>query len=193
MKGPDPVGLFGGSFNQPHEGHRALVLHAQRHLGLKRVRVLVSPQNPLKSAQTYAPLNDRLAATTALMRGLKGVSVEPEARRGPVFAAETVRQMINRSKGAPLIYLVGADSFAGFHKWHRWRSILESLPIAVINRPGCRLSALKSPAAMLYAHARVSERQALRLAGLQAPAWCYLNGLNKPISSSEIRLNQNSF
>ncbi|MEO0700240.1 MAG: nicotinic acid mononucleotide adenylyltransferase, partial [Pseudomonadota bacterium] len=158
-----------------------------------RVRVLVSPQNPLKSAGIYDPFAVRLAETRSLMQGLKGVSVEPEAMQGPVFAADTIAQVLDQSKGVPLIYLIGADSFAGFHRWRHWQTIMESVPIAVISRPGCRLSAMKSPAALRYARARIPERQARSLIDAKAPAWCFLNGLNEPISSSEIRRHQNPF
>ncbi|MEO1658591.1 MAG: nicotinate-nucleotide adenylyltransferase [Pseudomonadota bacterium] len=191
MKGRGPVGLFGGSFNPPHLGHRALVLHAQRRLGLNRVRVLVSPQNPLKSADVYGSLDERLDATRAVMRGITGVRVEPEAENGPAYAVDTIARALSQAGGAPLVYLLGADSFAGLHRWKAWTSIMEALPIAVINRPGERLAAVKSPAGRRYASSRVPEREALSLPHLKAPAWCFLTGVNQDVSSSEIRLHQN--
>ncbi|MEM0927858.1 MAG: nicotinate-nucleotide adenylyltransferase [Pseudomonadota bacterium] len=191
MKRPGPVGLFGGSFNPPHAGHRALVLHAQRRLGLTRVRILVSPQNPLKSAETYGSLDQRLAATEAMMRGVRGVSVEPEAAEGPAFAVDTVERALSQACGVPLVYLMGADSFAGLHRWKDWTSIMEALPLAVVNRPGERLGAIKGPAGRRYAAARVPEREARSLPFRSAPAWCFLTGLNQKISSSEIRRVQN--
>ena len=185
------IGIFGGSFNPPHQGHRALVTYAQRQLGLSRVRVLVSPQNPLKRAGDYGAFEDRMAATTAMMRGLPFVSVEAESDTGPAYAVETVHRILRRSPGTPHVYLMGADSFAGLHRWKDWRAIIEAVPIAVINRPGLRLAAVKSPAARRYHKARIPEALAAGLADREAPAWCFLSGLRQNISSSEIRQNQN--
>ena len=44
------IGLFGGSFNPAHDGHRAVALYALRRLELDWIWWLVSPQNPLKDA-----------------------------------------------------------------------------------------------------------------------------------------------
>ncbi|MGH6830904.1 MAG: hypothetical protein ACREDG_07090, partial [Methylocella sp.] len=56
------IGLFGGSFNPPHEGHREASLLALRRLNLHRIWWLVSPANPLKDARELAPLACRLDA-----------------------------------------------------------------------------------------------------------------------------------
>ena len=45
------VGLFGGSFDPVHAGHRHVAQTALKQLGLDRVWWIVSPQNPLKSHQ----------------------------------------------------------------------------------------------------------------------------------------------
>lgn len=55
------VGLLGGSFDPPHEGHRAISLAALKRFGLDQLVWLVSPGNPLK-AHPPAPLERRIAA-----------------------------------------------------------------------------------------------------------------------------------
>jgi nicotinate-nucleotide adenylyltransferase len=45
------IGLFGGSFNPPHEGHRLVTLTARRRLKLDRVWWIVTPGNPLKDVR----------------------------------------------------------------------------------------------------------------------------------------------
>jgi len=59
------VGLFGGSFNPPHDGHREASLLALRRLQLHRVWWLVSPGNPLKDARELAPLDKTYAIELA--------------------------------------------------------------------------------------------------------------------------------
>ena len=62
------VGLLGGSFNPAHEGHRYISLEALKRLGLDQVWWLVSPQNPLKTADGMAPLAERLAGAARIAR-----------------------------------------------------------------------------------------------------------------------------
>ena len=64
------IGLLGGSFNPPHEGHRLVSELALRRLGLDRVWWLATPGNPLKSHAELAELRTRLEASRRLAREL---------------------------------------------------------------------------------------------------------------------------
>ncbi|MEE4211423.1 MAG: nicotinate-nucleotide adenylyltransferase [Parvularcula sp.] len=182
-----PIGVLGGSFNPPHPAHRALVMYAMRRLDLAGIKVLVSPQNPLKKKEDYLPIEERMRLTEEQMRGLPKVTVEPEAEDGPVYAVHTVSDLLARERHRRFVYLMGADSFANLHRWAQWRSIMDSIPIAVISRPGYRMQALNSKAALAYSEARLPARLAARLARHPTPAWCFLEGLSLPISSTELR------
>src|SRR4029077_1672827 len=50
------IALFGGTFNPPHEAHRAASLLAMKRLGLDRIWWLVTPGNPLKENRALPPL-----------------------------------------------------------------------------------------------------------------------------------------
>jgi len=56
------IGLFGGTFDPPHEAHLAACLLAMKRLALDRVWWLVTPGNPLKDTGGLAPLDERVAA-----------------------------------------------------------------------------------------------------------------------------------
>ena len=55
------VGLFGGSFNPPHQGHALVAEIAIKRLRLDQLWWMVTPGNPLKSRNQLAPLAERLA------------------------------------------------------------------------------------------------------------------------------------
>ena len=56
------IGLLGGSFNPPHEAHRAISLFAIKRLKLDRVWWLVTPGNPLKDHGGLHDLDERAEA-----------------------------------------------------------------------------------------------------------------------------------
>src|ERR1700677_854113 len=62
------IGLLGGSFNPPHDGHRLISELALRRLRLDRLWWLATPGNPLKSAADLAAMRARLEAARGVAR-----------------------------------------------------------------------------------------------------------------------------
>ena len=180
------VGLFGGSFDPPHAGHRAVSLEALKRLRLDEVWWLVSPQNPLKP-QAPADLGRRIAAARALANHPRIKVTGVEAALGSTYTADTVARLKARLPGVRLVWMMGADNLASFHRWRDWEGIAADVPIAVFNRPNLALKALSSPAARALAAARLRERDAGRLAETPPPAWVFLSAPHVPLSSSALR------
>jgi nicotinate-nucleotide adenylyltransferase len=108
------IGLLGGSFDPPHEGHAHITRWALRSLGLDRVWWLVSPGNPLKP-KGPADLARRIAAARALMRDPRVVVTDVEARLGARYTADTLVALSARFPQARFVWLMGADNLARFH------------------------------------------------------------------------------
>lgn len=141
------IGLLGGSFNPAHSGHRAISLAAMRALGLDEVWWLVSPGNPLKEgARDMAPLAARLASARVQARGTRIVPTAIEQRLATRYTVDTLARLVRRYPCHHFIWLMGADNLAQFHRWRRWRRIAQTLPVAVIARPGYDACALNAPA-----------------------------------------------
>ena len=120
------IGLMGGSFNPPHDGHLAVSRTALRRLKLDRVWWLVSPGNPLKANDALPPLADRLAACRALTRGEPRILVSGlEADLGSAYTVDTVGFLVERFPATRFVWVMGADNLAGFHRWRRWREIAQ--------------------------------------------------------------------
>jgi nicotinate-nucleotide adenylyltransferase len=82
---------------------------------------------------------------------------------------------------------MGADSLKTFHQWQRWQDIVNTFPIAVIDRPGSTLSFLSSKMARTFDFARVDEDDSRALWKRQAPAWTFIHGPRSSHSSTAIR------
>lgn len=180
------VGLLGGSFDPPHAGHAHITREALRRFALDRVWWLVSPGNPLK-ARGPAPLADRMAACRRMIRHPQVEISDFEARIGTRYTAETLIELHLAYPGVRFVWLMGADNLVQFHRWEKWRWIMDTVPVGVLARPGDRISARNSVAARVYRHARIPARQSRSLARAEAPAWCFLNVPMVDLSSTAIR------
>jgi nicotinate-nucleotide adenylyltransferase len=181
------IGLFGGSFNPPHEAHRLASLAALKKLGLDAVWWLVSPGNPLKSGRGLAPLDERIAAAKRLARHPRIAVTGIEAALGTRYTSDTIAALKARCRGVRFVWIMGADNLAQFHLWQNWRGIATMLPLAVIDRPGASLRASAGVAARTLARHRLTESDGLLLADARPPAWIFLHGLKSPLSSTALR------
>lgn len=180
------VGLLGGSFDPAHEGHALISREALRRFGLDEVWWLVSPSNPLK-VKGPAPLAERMAQAREVMRHPKVRVTDLEARFGTRYTHATLSRLLAAYPGVRFVWLMGADNLASFHRWDRWRDILQMVPVGVMARPGQRISARLSPAARQYRQFRLRGREAAMLCCAAAPAWCFVNVPMSDLSSTEIR------
>lgn len=181
------IGLMGGSFNPPHEGHRVAAEAALRRLGLDAVWWIVTPGNPLKSHGDLPSLDRRLAAVRAEAGHPRMPATGFEQALGSPYTSVTLAFLGRRYPGARFVWVMGADNLAGFHRWQDWRRIAAQMPIAVVDRPGWRLKALASPAAHALARWRLPEARARTLAGRKPPAWVFLTTRLVPQSSTALR------
>jgi nicotinate-nucleotide adenylyltransferase len=180
------VGLLGGSFNPPHAAHRAISLFAIKRLNLDRVWWLVTPGNPLKAHGAH-DLNERAAAAREMANDPRIDVSCLEAVIGTRYTVETITYLRRRTSGLRLVWIMGADNLAQFHRWQNWQRIAAEVPIAVIDRPPQSFQALAAPAAQALARYRLPENQAARLADRRPPAWVFLTGMKLNLSSTGLR------
>lgn len=181
------IGLYGGTFDPPHEAHRLVAETALRRLRLDRLWWMVTPGNPLKDHGRLPPLENRIAASRAVARHPRIVVTGFEAGTGLAYTAQTLGWVMRRRPGVRFVWIMGGDSLAGFHHWRDWPDIVRRLPIAVVDRPGATLSTLSAPMARAFARQRLPEHDAPALAHRSAPAWVYLHGPRSALSSTAIR------
>jgi nicotinate-nucleotide adenylyltransferase len=188
---PEPagrrIGLFGGSFNPAHAGHLAVALTALKALKLDAVWWLVSPQNPLKDPRETDDFTERLTAARKIAHHPRFLVTDLEKHLGTRNTAQTLAKLKPMLARGKFVWIMGADSFAGLHRWNRWRDIVKALPLAVIDRPGHSLKAMSSPAARLMAKHRLPRRSAAQLAATKPPAWVFLSLPLRKESSTAIR------
>ena len=179
------VGLYGGTFDPPHEGHRHVATTALRRLGVDRVWWLPSRGNPFK-LHAPAPFERRLSAIEALVPEPRHVASDLEMRLGENRTITLIRHLQARHPRVRFIWVMGADALIEFHRWTAWREIVRRVPLCVVARPGIGLKARLSRAARMMARARVPEIQAKALLSRRR-GWTYLTETLHPHASRLLR------
>jgi nicotinate-nucleotide adenylyltransferase len=118
------VGLLGGTFNPPHNGHVALARAAEQQLDLDDLVVLVAARPGHKRVDLDAEI--RLALVRAAF---------PE-RRVELDEHERTVDMLREREWDDPIFLLGADEFCDFLEWKDPNGVLERAQIAVATRSG---------------------------------------------------------
>lgn len=102
------VGVFGGSFNPPHEGHLHIAKYAKEEMGLSEVWALVTPGSVDKDPATYAPLAHRLAMTEKLMQADEALRpTDVEKHFSSTYTADTLKLLDEMHPGKKFVWIYG--------------------------------------------------------------------------------------
>ncbi len=124
------VGIFGGTFDPPHNGHLALAREAIDHFSLSRLLVRVVADPGHKDVESAAEVRLLLAELAFATLDEAEVTLDPFGR--------TVDSLEALALDDP-VFLLGADELAAFPTWTRPERVLELARIGAATRPGSDL------------------------------------------------------
>jgi nicotinate-nucleotide adenylyltransferase len=138
---PARIGIFGGTFDPPHDGHAAAARAVMERLDLDRLLLVVANDPWQKSGQrAVSPAEDRFALTEALAREIPGAEASRLEidRGGPSYSVDTAEEILARAGGQPveLFLVVGADLVPELDSWHRHQDLQRLVTLAIVSRPG---------------------------------------------------------
>lgn len=136
------LGLFGGTFDPPHNGHVAALraVAATGRFDLIEVTVAGDPYRKSAVSQVHSA-QMRLAMATAAFEHLDLVHVSDREinRPGPSYTLDTVQELLDGADRVDV--LIGADLAPQLPTWHRAEELCELVAVGIIPRPGTPLMA----------------------------------------------------
>lgn len=130
------VGIYGGSFNPVHFGHVGLAKWVIEHTDLDELWMLVSPNNPLKSAKILAPEQERLEGVREAVKDIQGVKASDFefALPRPSYTANTLRELQKAYPEHDFTLIIGEDNIRIIDQWREKEYILSHFRIFVYPR-----------------------------------------------------------
>ena len=136
------IGLFFGSFNPIHIGHKVIASYMAEFSALEKVMFVVSPQNPLKQKISLLDQYHRLQIISAEIEDNPKLAVSdiefnmPQ----PSYTIDTLVRLNEEHPENEYAIIMGADNLQNFHKWKNYEQILENYSVYVYPRQGFEIS-----------------------------------------------------
>jgi nicotinate-nucleotide adenylyltransferase len=133
------IGIFGGSFNPPHNGHINSLQTVAKKFGLDKIHVVPAAQNPLKTPVEGPTPEQRLELTRMAFDqyGDQYFVDDQEIKRGGnSYTIDTIMNLRKTYEAQDLYLIVGADKFEELSQWKDYQKILTEANLIVTTRPG---------------------------------------------------------
>ena len=137
------IGILGGTFDPAHKGHLEISLQAKKRFELKNIIWAITKKNPFKDESS-----SNLRSRTRFAKKLIGRNnfIKVKFYEDKIASNRTIDliKYLNKDKKFEIYFIMGADNLINFHKWYKWKSIINECNILVFDRQGYKAKSLKS-------------------------------------------------
>lgn len=132
------VGIFGGTFDPPHQGHLIAAQDAIIELALDKVVFIPARIPPHKTERRISAADVRLRMVHAAVGEDERFEVSDVElqRTGLSFTVDTLRELRANRPGDELFLLIGVDQVREFQTWREPAEISRHARIALLARAG---------------------------------------------------------
>jgi nicotinate-nucleotide adenylyltransferase len=138
------IGIFGGSFDPPHQGHLKISKIAINKLSLDELYWCVTKKNPFKN-QTFFSLTQRIKKSKLLTA--KVIKIKIKNLENKIKSSNTIdliKYFTQKNKKNKFFLIIGSDNLISLHKWKNWKILTKLVKIVVFSRKDYDIKARKS-------------------------------------------------
>ena len=179
------VGILGGTFDPPHEGHLFISKFAKIKLDVGEVWWIVTTTNPLKKNKVDYKKRLKKVKRFLMNHHIKVLEIQDLSKN--TYTVDLLEYLFKKFPHKKFIWLMGADNLVSFHLWRNWKKIFYNIPIAIFDRPPYSLSISKAKAILYFKEDRINSKLSRNLKFMKPPKWLFLTGLTNLQSSTKIR------
>ena len=179
------VGILGGTFDPPHEGHLFISKFAKIKLDVGEVWWIVTTNNPLKKNKVDYKRRLKKVKRFLMNHHIKVLEIQDLSKN--TYTVDLLEYLFKKFPHKKFIWLMGADNLFSFHLWRDWKKIFYNIPIAIFDRPPYSLSISKAKAILYFKEDRINSKLSRNLKFMKPPKWLFLTGLTNLQSSTKIR------
>lgn len=132
------IGLYFGSFNPIHNGHLIIANHVLNVTDVDKIWFVVSPQNPLKPANSLLNEYHRLHLVNIAIEDnpdFKASNIEFKLPK-PSYTIDTMTYLEEQYPDHEFCLIIGSDSYQNLSKWKNHEMLRSKYRIFVYQRPG---------------------------------------------------------
>lgn len=132
------VGLFFGSFNPFHIGHKVIACHTLEFTQIEQVWLIVSPENPLKNKSQLLDPNARFIIVEKSTKGISNLlpsKIEFNLEK-PSYTSKTLIFLKNKYPNHEFSLIIGEDNLINLSQWKDYQNIVEKHILYVYPRFG---------------------------------------------------------
>ena len=137
------IGILGGTFDPPHEGHLYISKIALKKLKLNKLIWIVTKKNPLKK-KPYLSKKVRINLSKKITKKEKKIFVKYyDDKVKSINTFNLLNYIKKKNQKTKLFFLMGSDNLAKFHKWNNWKKIPKLAKIVIFPRQNYSIKSLK--------------------------------------------------
>lgn len=129
------IGIFGGTFNPPHKGHKNLALEIKEKAELDRIYIIPTFTPPHKEGKDLASGEHRIKMCEMMFtEDFFTVSDMEINRQGKSYTYDTLLEFKKTNPDDELFLIIGSDMLLSFHTWFCYEDILSMVTLCVATR-----------------------------------------------------------
>ncbi len=129
------IGIFGGTFDPPHNGHLHLAENISKEMCLDKIIVIPTFVAPHKTDKKTSSAEDRFKMCELCFKSdLFEISNIEINRGGKSYTVDTLTALREKYPDDKFFLIIGSDMLEYFSKWYRYEDILKLCTLCCVGR-----------------------------------------------------------